>query len=513
MAFSTRGITQKRATSPPAATSVTVNFTSVTSTIDATKSFGHCVSGYTGDGGDLRNSSLIQGHETLLAPGLFRLGLKWDSTNGYPISGAASGVGTGDDWVAGINLVKPAGGEIVAIIEGDITIGSSTIPENACTPADAASIVHYYNDGGGQHGGPITYWIIGNEPDLVGSSKYDYLGRNLHDGRTYGDTWLQLYQTMKAADPTIKIGGPAAGQFSGHIQTNIANATNPGAITQFWNDFLTSNRSGVGTVADLIDFVDYHFYGTGTGNESNTTVFARITLPFAEIPNARTVVNAYSPGRGTSMPVMVSEFNWAYKPDDGRPDLFDDFGTKLDGRFIMAVNTVWIAGYFLNILRASGWGLQFADIVGPLGLYTRNNTGDNMAISGATHHYPHEKPFGTRYPAYFGMGIWTGMGLFRRFGSSIVTASGSPTNMQILAATVASNKGDVMIVNRSETLTRNLSFTLTGIANGTSIEVWSTNRYQPWDSPTKTATLTVASGGITGLLVPPLTVVRLVIGP
>jgi hypothetical protein len=512
MALSTRGITHARATSPPSATPITINFGTTSFTIDATKSFGHCVTGYTGDGGDIRANSTIQAYETALAPGLYRLAFKWDSTNSYPINGAASGVGLGDDWVAGINVTKPAGGEILGIIEGDVTVSGSSVPENGCTPADAANIVHYYNDNGGQHGGPITYWVIGNEPDLVGSSKYDYLGRNLHDGRTYGDTWLQLYETMKAADPTIKIGGPTASQFSGHIQTTVANATSPGAITQFWNDFLLSNRSGVGTVADLIDFMDYHFYGTGNSNESTSTVMARITLPFGEIPNARTVLNAYSTGRGTNMPVIVSEYNWAYRPNDGRPDLVDDFGTNNDGRFIMAVNTVWTAGYMLNILRAAGWGTFFGDVVGPLGMYTRNASGDNMVISGATHHYPHGKPFGTPYPSYYGLGMWTGMALFRRFGSTIVTTSGSAANMQVLAASGGGNVGDVMIINRDEAATRNLTLTTNGISNGTTVDVWSTNRYAPWDPPTKVRTMTVSAGTISGLLVPPMTVMRLVIG-
>ncbi|GAA5185894.1 hypothetical protein GCM10023322_30980 [Rugosimonospora acidiphila] len=496
----------------PAATTAVIDFGAVIYTIDAVKSFGHCVSGYSGDGGDLRTNPVIQGYEAALAPGLFRLGFKWDAANGRPVNGATGGVGRGDEWVAGINRVRPKAAAILGILEGDVVVNGITYPEMGVSPADAASIVHHYNDGGGQNGGPIGYWIVGNEPDLVGTAKYDWLGRDTHDGRTYGDTWLQIYAAVKAADPTVKVGGPAASQFSGHVQKTIDNATSPGAITQFWNDFLTATRTDVGRVADLVDFCNYHFYGTGTGNEPTDQVMNRITLPNTEIPALRGVVDAYSPGRGATLPVIISEFNWAYRPNNGRPDLFDDYGLPMDGRFIMAVNTVWTAGYLLNILRARGWGAQFADIVGSLGLYTRNAGADNTVIGDNVHHYPHGKPFATPYAAYYGLGMWTGLGQFRRFGSDVVNPVGSATNLQLFAASAGKNRGDVVIVNRDEAATRNLTITTVGIADGTGVDVWTTNRFAPWDPPAKAATLTVAGGAITRLLVDPMTVVRLVIG-
>jgi NAD(P)-dependent dehydrogenase (short-subunit alcohol dehydrogenase family) len=498
--------------SVPAVTTSVIDFGTVIYTIDAVKSFGHCVSGYSGDGGDLRTSPVIQGFETALAPGLFRLGFKWDAANGRPVNGATGGVGLGDDWVAGINRVRPKAAAILGILEGDVVVNGITYPEMGVSPADAASIVHHYNDGGGQNGGPIGYWIVGNEPDLVGTARYDWLGRDTHDGRNYGDTWLQIYAAVKAADPTIRVGGPAAAQFSGHIQKTIDSATSPGAITQFWNDFLTATRTDVGRVADLVDFCNYHFYGTGTGNEPTDQVMTRITLPNTEIPALRGVVDAYSPGRGATLPVIVSEFNWAYRPNNGRPDLFDDYGLPMDGRFIMAVNTVWTAGYLLNILRGRGWGAQFADLVGSLGLYTRNADADNTVIGDNVHHYPHGKPFATPYAAYYGLGMWTGLGQFRRFGSDVVNPVGSVTNLQLFAASAGKNRGDVVIVNRDEAATRNLTITTVGIADGTSVDVWTTNRFAPWDPPAKSATLLVTGGAVTGLLVDPMTVVRLVIG-
>ena len=519
MRLRVRSVARHRTTSPPSATAVTANFSSTSYTIDSVKSFGHCVSGFTSDAGDLRSSPTIQGHEQTLAPGLFRLALKWDRTNNIPINGASGGLGNVDDWITGIDAVKPAGAEIVAIVEGDINVGGTFYPENGATPSDAANLVHYYNDNGGQHGGPIKYWIIGNEPEINGQ-KYDYQGRVLQDGRTYGDLWAELYAAMNVADPTIKIGGPATSSFSGRVVTNISQATNPGSPSQFWNDFLNTTRGGVGKVADLVDFVDWHSYGGGnfvTGGESTATILARVTNPNSELLNARAVVNAYASdgSRGTTMPMMVSEFNWAYKPDNGRADIRDAANTvDLDGRFHMAANTVFIAAFYLNILRQAGWGLMFGDLVGPLGMYLRNNgQGDNMAIGGVTKYFPHPgKPAGTPMPAYYGIGMWTGMGLFRRFGSNIVTVTGSPTNTQVMAATRGANQADVVIINRDETIVRNLTMTTTGIANGTSVDIWATNANQPWDPPQKIATKTVTSGTLTGVIVQPMTVMRLVIG-
>ncbi len=511
MALSTRGIAKPHAVSPPSVSNVTVDFTSTAYTIDSLKSFGHCVSGYTGDSGDIRTAGTVRTYETALAPGLIRLGLKWDGVNNYPLNGAASGVGLGDDWVAGINILKPSGAQITGIIEGDVTVAGTSYPEMGCTPADAARLVHYYNDNGGQHGGPIQYWVIGNEPDL-NATKYDYQGRQTQDGRIYGDLWLELYAAMKAADPTILIGGPTSSSFYGRVKTTISQATSPGAATQFWNDFLAASRSGVGTVANLIEFLDWHFYGTGTTYETVSTVLSRVTQGNSMVLDARAVVNAYATDgvRGSTLPAILSEFNWGYRSNITGGELTDEFGLAHDGRFSMAANTVFIATIFLNLLRQGGWGMQFGDIVGPLGLYTRNISGDNVTISGVVHHYPHQKAAAVRYPAYFGLGMWTGMGKFRRFGNNIVTTTSGITNMQILAS---SNTNDVMVINKDEAATRNLTITMTGIINGTNVQVWGTNRLAPWDEPTLLYTKTVSGGTISQILVPPLTVMRLIVNP
>jgi hypothetical protein len=93
-----------------------------------------------------------------------------------------------------------------------------------------------------------------------------------------------------------------------------------------------------------------------------------------------------------------------------------------------------------------------------------------------------------------------------------VNPVGSATNLQLFAASAGKNRGDVVIVNRDEAATRNLTITTVGIADGTSVDVWTTTRFAPWDPPAKSATLLVKGGAVTGLLVDPMTVVRLVIG-
>lgn len=511
MALSPRGGTRPHTVAPPAASSVTIDFTTVTHSINPVLSFGHCVSGYTGDCGDLRTAGTLRDYDTTLAPGLLRIGLKWDSVNSQPLNGAASGVGLGDDWIAGINAVKPAGGQIVAIVEGDVTVSGTSYPEMGCTPQQAADLVHYYNDNGGQHGGPITYWVIGNEPDL-NAQKYDYQGRQTQDGRIYGDLWLEIYAAMKAADPTILIGGPTSSSFYGRVRTNISQATSPGAGIQFWNDFLNTTRVGVGKVADLIDFLDWHYYGTGQTYESVSTVLSRASLPSGMSTDARAVLNAYATDgtRGNTIPLIMSEFNWGYRSNISGAEIIDEYNQAHDGRFMMAANTVFTSSMFLNLLRQQAWGMQFADVASPLGLYTRYAQEDTVNISGVVHHYKHNKSAGSRYPAYYAMGVWTGMGLFRRFGSNIVSTTASIGNLQVMAS---ANTTDAVIINRDEAITRNLNITMTGITNGTAVQVWSTNRLEPWDPPKLISTRTVSSGAVNGVIVPPLTVIRLVINP
>lgn len=509
VAQSTRGISKPRPTSPPTVSYLTLNFAGSFRQIDPIRSFGHAVSGYTGDSGDLRSAGAVRTHDAALAPGLLRIGLKWDSTHGYPLNGAASGVGIGDDWIAGINAVKAAGGDVVAIVEGDVTVGGTSYPEMGCTPQDAANLVHYYNDNGGQHGGPIKYWVIGNEPEHS-ENKYDYLQRQTQDGRIYGDLWLELYDAMKTADPTILIGGPTSSSFYGRIRTDISQATNPGAVNQFWNDFLTTTRAGVGRVADIIDFLQWHYYPTGVTAETTATVLSRVSQASAQVLQARAALDAYAPGRGSTVPAILGEFNWSFRSFDGSTDLIDSHGTGHNGKFSMAANTVFIASTYLNLLRQGGWGLLFADVVGPLGMYTRNTNGDNLWVIDGIHQYPHDKPAATRYPAYFGMAMWTGMGKFRRFGGQIADYTDTVGNIQAMAS---SDGGvfDAIIINRDESTTRNLTITMPGVPNGANVAVWTTNRYEPWDEPTLKRTMTVSGGTLTGLLVPPLTVVRLVV--
>ena len=506
-----RAVTRRRGTpAPPQVTRWKVAFDQVTAEIDPVRAFGYCCTGYTGDGGDLRTSQLIRTRSAALAAGVVRFGCKWSAELGRPVAGAVGGLGVADDWVVAIKDTLAPGGILIGIMEGDVRVQQTSYPEMGITPQDAAAIVHYYNDGDGGHGGPIKYWVIGNEPDL-NSQKYDYRGRQVRDGRIYADLWCEIYAAMMAADSSLIIGGPTASQFSGHAKLPISGASSPGGVSQFWNDFLGTSRAGVGRPADLIGLLDYHTYGTGNYNEDTTAVLNRVLLPATTLPSLRQLVDAYASGpRAAGVPVVLSEYNFTYRVDDGRPDLVDDTGAPADGRPISAAATVYVAATILNVLRGNGWALQFGDLVGPLGLYIRNDGADTIHVTGGLHRYPHGRRFGDRYPAYFGVGMWTGMGLMPRWGRQLVHSTlvgGQATGMQVLAC---NSQRSLMLINRDETATRNLRIAVSGVDSGTTIQVWATNPLAPWDAPTRQPDLAVCDGAITGVLVGPMTVVRMV---
>ena len=100
-------------------------------------------------------------------------------------------------------------------------------------PTTASQLVHYFNDKGGQNGGPINAWIIGNEPG--GSSYWNNLGA--------------VAKAIATADPSVAvtISAPA-------IADMTQGFGNGGSYQQAVND-----------VGQYLTYLSYHAYVGGDG--------------------------------------------------------------------------------------------------------------------------------------------------------------------------------------------------------------------------------------------------------
>jgi hypothetical protein len=150
-----------------------------------------------------------------------------------------------------------------------------------------------------------------------------------------------------------------------------------------------------------------------------------------------------------------------------------------DSRFQTIFNTVWGASGLGHILKAGGIALPYSTKNGNLGYVTES--------SGQISGHPND----TTMPIYHGYGMFTGEGLFRHFGATMVSSSTSLPNIDVFASN--SNK-NIVVINRDPSLTQSAVIGLTGYASGTA-DVWQTNTSgDPFAAPTKIGTVTISNG-------------------
>jgi len=137
------------------AITVTVNFTQHIATNDPL-GIGFVCSEFGGNPVPMVADATWQQNLKNLAPGHVRASLAWYGGNpGYGAGGSSRTPGTATNL---INTIKSIGAIPLVSFNGDSA-------DNNFFPNDGGNLVHYFNDNGGQHGGRIQYWSIGNEAD------------------------------------------------------------------------------------------------------------------------------------------------------------------------------------------------------------------------------------------------------------------------------------------------------------------------------------------------------------
>ncbi|WP_329426210.1 hypothetical protein OG339_39025 [Streptosporangium sp. NBC_01495] len=429
--------------SPPAgaaAANVTVDFATVERPVSP-HAFGLDITGY-GYGhyitNDPREQAMVQGRF-----GMMRMGLQY-ATPGDPTSAiVANGAGadttvTGDQWVSAI---KARGAEPMVIV-----------PESA---VDAANIVRHFNTGSTQN--RVARWIIGNEPA---------------DFAAYSVKFNAAYDAMKAVDPTIKIGGPAAA----------------------WPD-MGAIRTFLKTSGSRTDFVDFHKYGEGreVGKPGGKLVcdsqlLAETTQWGSDVNQVRSIIKEEVPARADKIDIQVGEINSSWSVDNNPPELAHcgNIGTEPFQYRNAAI--WWSASVWGHLLKAGAKGFLYGDKNGALGLlydqpnderplYARNGAGLNE-----------------RMPIYQGVGFFTGQQdtALARFGSSLVRAQTTLPDVEVYAS---ANPKVVVLVNKGSTPAAAVVGVGTGVTRAAAIQ--KSGNTASYELPASLGTLPVSQGTVT----------------
>jgi hypothetical protein len=261
------------------------------------------------------------------------------------------------------------------------------IPETL-SPAGAAAIVAHVNRAGGASL-PVLYWVIGNEPNASGES-----------AATYDPRFNRLYDAMKKADPRIAIGGPATYGFDQSF------------LQQFLRD--CGSRAA---------FVDFHFY-QAPGHQSAAQLRAELPAMSQDLATLRAMIKTTVPDRASAIAIHVGEWNFSADPGTLAQYAFTGFASVLD------------ADLLGRILAAGDDGLAWGSKNSLLSLlYGAVYPGDPTNPQ-----YHSDSPM----PLYEAIGMFTGQGLFPRFGTTVVSATSALPGVDVFAS---AKPDEIVLVN------------------------------------------------------------------
>ncbi len=311
------------------------------------------------------------------------------------------------------------------------------VPQSA---VDAANMVKHFNKDTKNY---VRYWIVGNEPDHSGISAV-----------TYSTNFNQDYDAMKAIDPTIKIGGGATAFYD----------------APFLQTFLQQSGSRV-------DFVDYHAYGQEGNVLGDYTTLFQIAAEYSDsINNLRSFIQQIIPARASQIGIEVGEWelNWG-----GTAQVNTNF------------HAIWTASVLGHILSSGGWSLFYAD---------KGNAfyGSQQMLTDQYGHIVKINVDDTN-AAYHGIGMFTGEGLFRGFGDTMVNANTTLPNVEVYAS---DNPKNIVVINKDPSIAQTATVSLNGVTSGT-IDVWRKDESVLFPNPPiKLGTLPLQNGTFTYQLTP-----------
>jgi hypothetical protein len=323
-----------------------------------------------------------------------------------------------------------------------IVIGGAT-GDNDITPADAAALVGHYVKKG------VTQYLVGNEPNNGGTTI-----------DAYATAFNAIADAIRTVAPNVKIGGPTWSWFD------------KTALDKFMD--LSGSRA---------DIIDYHHYAMG-----NPPALADDAALAATSDWGTEIESLYQSLAANNLPgrfVTVGEYNWAWQYNDGV--------AGGDTRFYQPITTVWAASLLGHGLSAGGWLVQYSDQNGPLGITIEPG---NATLGRASH---------SPMPIYHALGMWTGEGLFRRYGNAMFTTSCDDASVEAYAT-----EGANLVVVNKKAAKQPALLTLEGLSQK-GVSIWQTGT-DPFAAPTKVAEGRIDPNGQLALDLPAMTVSTLVFG-
>jgi len=281
-----------------------------------------------------------------------------------------------------------------------VNAGSGT-PELAAEWVRWANIKHDYN---------VQYWEIGNE--LEGCWE---LGHFLPDGseitgEIYAHRFVAFARAMKAVDPDIRVGGPAAANDRGG----------------FMEDLLR-------LAGDQVDFVSFHTYPVEKHLDSEQQIFTQAFSLAQAMQRFRGWIAKYQPERKDEMEIAITE--WNSKVIEDR-----DSASLLNGLW----SCLWVGEMFRNrVSFATQWDLLTMTEEGGHGLFYFKD-----------HCIPKSQ--------FWGLYLWS-----KHMGNSLVYSTLEGCDQAYAFVTRGKDRLQVMIINSSREREARLALDIAGQALAT----------------------------------------------
>jgi len=146
---------------------------------------------------------------------------------------------------------------------------------------------------------PITYWTIGNEPDLLTNPDTN----QKYTVQEYTQAFITFSLAMHQKDPSIKIFGPEVSSYHGQNGPKDSNG-------KLWvEDFLRQISSYEQTHAlpfHLLDGVSFHYYPFGDTQENTSTLLQNPEHWDSVLPSLHQFIRQQF---GEDLPIAITEIN------------------------------------------------------------------------------------------------------------------------------------------------------------------------------------------------------------
>lgn len=231
------------------------------------------------------------------------------------------------------------------------------------TPEAAAELVRYANIENDYH---VTYWAIGNEPNLYPEGQ--------DDPDTFNANWRAIAEAMLAVDPDIVLMGP---EITSYLPASLANDDNARESRALMDSFLRAN-------GDLVDIVTIHHYPFPQSVTASPPTVGQLAASVEMWePMIAELRESIRETTGGDLPVGVTEFNANWSKQSGSEATPDSIA-----------GAVWLADVLGRLIRlradvATQFALQSTANHGAWGLFSRTEARPQYYV------YPLFDMFGT----------------------------------------------------------------------------------------------------------------------